>query len=53
MDADHIRNAATTIFTATARPSLFAGLPQQGNDLLAQLAARHRIDRRVDVNCSH
>ena len=48
MDAEHIGNTAPTIFATGARPALFAGLPQQGNNLLAQFTTWHGIDCRVD-----
>ena len=48
VNADHVGDRAPAIFTPGTRATTLAGLPQAGNQLTAQSAARHGIERGVD-----
>ena len=48
VNADHVGDRASAIFAPGTRATTLAGLTQAGNQLTAQSAARHGIERGVD-----
>jgi hypothetical protein len=48
MDARHVGDCAASIFPPRTRAAALLRLTQAGDQLTAQRAARHGIDRRVD-----
>src|SRR4030067_3213263 len=48
MNANHVGNASTTIFTPRTRSALGMTKTKPAYYFSAQLSSRHRVDRRVD-----